>query len=136
MGAVGLDHRAKSAPADSASLYPLTSDFTTDFHAGIPGDDAEELAGITEDYRRNPEYKSYYHANRALNPRLPPPLPAFPLKGGFDLDLSLGPTAGTDVLGGKSLVDRIQADFPRTLSPAVPLVRFRLLVSFVYGMEF
>ena len=25
-------------------------------------------------YRRDPEYHTYYHTHRALNPRLPPPL--------------------------------------------------------------
>lgn len=28
-------------------------------------------------YRRDPEYHTYYHTHRALNPRLPPPLSHF-----------------------------------------------------------
>ncbi len=39
-----------------------------------------------ESHRRHPDYKAYYHANRALNPRLPPPLPPLASKPTFDFE--------------------------------------------------
>ena len=132
-----FDARAKSAPAFSTQLtFPSLPTGLT----GSPGEEDLDIFSSlnpeVESYRRNPEYKAYYHANRALNPRLPPPLPPHVSKAGFELEHA--PGSGACVLcacvcvclyvcallhlygmllyagdaGGKSLIDRLHADFP------------------------
>ena len=123
-----FDVRAKSAPASADSLlHPLTSDIFSGYHPtpeGHPPEDDLDVFGSVnagaELFRRNPEYKTYYQANRALNPRLPPPLPSIPQRTGFEVDAGLG-------IAGGSVVDRIQADFPRTASPAISQANVRAL---------
>jgi len=96
-----------------------------------------------QDPRLDPGYYAYYYSNRAINPRLPPPL-VTPYPGNYnqiqflkkDQEVDDPPTEEDLSLNGelssnnssvswpvgledkpKSLVDKIQKDFPRTPSP-------------------
>lgn len=88
-----------------------------------------------QEFRKDPAYFHYYYANRQQNPRLPPPIagywnqwqanpPEFPSVSAIPQQrsptkapLKAPPSPIQPPKAPTSLVDKIQADFPRTPSP-------------------
>jgi hypothetical protein len=130
--------RSSSAPPAEKLFRPLFPMEALDEHPDVHTT-IDELRGPSreDDPRLDPTYPAFFHSRSRLDPRLPPPfyspgqswqqlwpLSGSPGRSGNDLfasdtfmpvadNTSSDPAAKPKV----SLVDRIQADFPRTPSP-------------------
>eukprot|EP01119_Soliformovum_irregulare_P003593 TRINITY_DN1429_c0_g1_i1.p1 TRINITY_DN1429_c0_g1~~TRINITY_DN1429_c0_g1_i1.p1 ORF type:complete len:819 (+),score=254.62 TRINITY_DN1429_c0_g1_i1:2889-5345(+) len=121
--------KADLAAIRSSSAPPVMRENDLKFFTTVTGETISP-----QDPRLDPAYYTYYYSQRPLDPRLPPPLIA-PYPGaslshfsafgvGQDLDKSESSVDDEAIWGRpgeepkpKSLVDKIQQDFPRTPSP-------------------
>lgn len=118
--------KSYAGPDRSFSAPPVAELDSPEVNQSIfPDDDMGD-----QEFRKDPAYFHYYYANRHQNPRLPPPLSSQWNQWQGERDFGIGPLARATTKapgksnpppiqppGAKSLVEKIQNDFPRTPSP-------------------